>query len=169
MGLLGPRTLLGHGIHLAPEERDVIRAAGASIVHCPRSNAFLQSGMMPLRRWLEEGLSVGLGTDVAAGPSLSMFEEMGFACQVAKLRAEPIEVATALHLATVAGARALGWEARLGTLDAGKEADFILVDPALADPLGRESEDPQTVLSHLLYRARPGLVRGAYVQGARCL
>ncbi len=169
MGLLGPRTLLGHGIHLTPEEREVIRAAGASLVHCPRSNAFLQSGIMPLRRWLDEGLSVGLGTDVAAGPSLSMFEEMGFACQAAKLRDEPIDVATALHLATVGGAQALGWAARLGTLDGGKEADFILVDPALADPLGREATDPQTVLSHLLYRARPGLVRGVYVQGARCL
>ena len=169
MGLLGPRTLLGHGIHLSAEERDILKSSGASIVHCPRSNAFLQSGIMPLRRWLDEGLPVGLGTDVAAGASLSMFEEMGFACQAAKLRGEPIDVATALHLATLGGARALGWEARLGTLDAGKEADFILVDPALADPLARESGDPQTVLSHLLYRARPGLVRGVYVQGARCL
>ncbi len=169
MGLLGPRTLLGHGIHLAPEERDILKAAGATLVHCPRSNAFLQSGIMPLRRWLAEGLSVGLGTDVAAGPSLSLFEEMGFACQAAKLLGEPIDAATALHLATVGGARALGWGERLGTLEAGREADFILVDPALADPLGRESDDPQTVISHLLYRARPGLVRGAYVQGARCL
>ncbi|HJV22782.1 MAG TPA: guanine deaminase [Holophagaceae bacterium] len=169
MGLLGPRTLLGHGIHLGPEERELIKAAGASVVHCPRSNAFLQSGIMPLRRWLEEGLSVGLGTDVGAGPSLSLFEEMGFACQVAKLRSEPIDGATALHLATVGGARALGWEDRLGTLDAGKEADFILVDPALADPLGREGGEAGTVLAHLLYRARPGLVRGAFVQGARCL
>ncbi len=169
MGLLGPRTLLGHGIHLAPEEREIIRTAGATLVHCPRSNAFLQSGTMPLRRWLEEGLSVGLGTDVAAGPSLSLFEEMGFACQAAKLLGEPIDVATALHLATAGGARALGWERRIGTLDAGREADFILVDPALADPMGRESGDPQTVLSHLLYRARPGLVRGAFVQGIRCL
>ncbi|HJV90053.1 MAG TPA: guanine deaminase [Holophagaceae bacterium] len=169
MGLLGPRSLLGHGIHLAPEERELIRAAGATVVHCPRSNAFLQSGIMPLRRWLEEGLTVGLGTDVAAGPSLSLFEEMAFACQAAKLRGEPVDVATALHLATVGGAKALGWEARLGTLDEGKEADLILVDPALADPLSRDTSDPRTVLSHLLYRARPGLVRGAFVQGRRCL
>jgi guanine deaminase len=168
MGLLGPRTLLGHGIHLAPEERELIKASGSTVVHCPRSNAFLQSGIMPLRTWLEEGLSVGLGTDVAAGPSFSMWEEMGFACQAAKLRGEPIEVATALHLATAGGAAALGWGRRLGRLEAGFEADFLLVDPALADPLARELSDPQTVLSHLLYRARPGLVRGVYVQGRRC-
>ena len=168
MGLLGPRTLLGHGIHLGPEEREVIRAAGATIVHCPRSNAFLQSGIMPLRQWLAEGLSVGLGTDVAAGPSLSLFEEMGFACQAAKLRDEPVDVATAFHLATQGGARALGWGDRLGSLDRGKGADFILVDPALADPLGREDGAPEQVLARLLYRPRPGLVRGAFVQGRRC-
>ena len=168
MGLLGPRTLLGHGIHLAPEEREVIRAAGASIVHCPRSNAFLQSGIMPLRSWLDEGLSVGLGTDVAAGPSLSLFEEMGFACQASKLKEAPVDAATALHLATAAGARALGWGDRLGTLDAGKDGDFILVDPALADPLGREGGEPEAVLARLLYRPRSGMVRGAFVQGRRC-
>ncbi len=168
MGLLGPRTLLGHGIHLAPEEREVIRAAGASLVHCPRSNAFLGSGIMPLRRWREEGLSVGLGTDVAAGPSLSLFEEMGFACQAARLLGEPVDGPTALHLATIGGARALGWGSRLGTLDAGKEADFILVDPALADPLGREGGRPEAVVARLLHRPRTGMVRGAFVQGRRC-
>lgn len=168
MGLLGPRTLLGHGIHLGPEEREVIRAAGATIVHCPRSNAFLRSGIMPLRRWLAEGLSVGLGTDVAAGPSLSLFEEMGFACQAAKLREEPVDVATAFHLATQGGARALGWGDRLGSLDRGKAADFIVVDPALADPLGREGGDPARVLARLLHRPRTGMVRGAFVQGRRC-
>ena len=84
-GLLGPRTLLGHGLHLAPEERALIRATGAVLVHCPRANAFLQSGIMPLRRWLQEGLAVGLGTDVGAAPTLSMWSEMAFACTASKL------------------------------------------------------------------------------------
>ena len=85
-GLLGPRTLLGLGIHLSPSERAAIRAAGAAIVHCPRSNAFLRSGIMPLRRWLEEGLGVGLGTDVGGGPSLDLWAEMAMACTASKLR-----------------------------------------------------------------------------------
>ena len=201
-GLLGPRTLLGHGIHLAPEERAVIRAAGATIVHCPRSNAFLQSGIMPLRRWLEEGLSVGLGTDVGAGPSLSIFSEMAFACMVSKLNfasqqnlsaalanlatltpdqrehitaalaltpEAPIDQARALRLATLDGARALGLEAVTGSLEAGKDADFIVVDPRRVDPAThREAEPAAHVLSRLLYRADPAMIRATYVRGRRC-
>ena len=84
--MLNARTLLGHGIHLDASERAMIRAAGATIVHCPSSNAFLQSGIMPLRRWLNDGLSIGLGTDVAGGPSLSMWNEMAMTRTVSKLR-----------------------------------------------------------------------------------
>lgn len=86
MGMLGPRTLLGHGIHLDSAERALLRESGTTIVHCPRSNAFLKSGIMPLRQWMEEGLSLGLGTDVGAGPSLSLWAEAAFACTASKLR-----------------------------------------------------------------------------------
>ncbi len=86
MGMLGPRTLLGHGIHLDCAERALLCESGTTLVHCPRSNAFLKSGIMPLRQWLEEGLSLGLGTDVGAGPSLSMWAEAAFACTASKLR-----------------------------------------------------------------------------------
>lgn len=201
-GLLGPRTLLGHGIHLAPEERAVIRAAGATIVHCPRSNAFLQSGIMPLRRWLEEGLSVGLGTDVGAGPSLDLWTEMAFACMASKLNfasqrnlsaslanlgefsatqraritealgltAEaPVDQTQALRLATLEGARALGLDAVTGSLEAGKEADFIVVDPSRVDPAVQRGAEPAAqVLSRLLYRAEPAMVRATYVRGRCC-
>jgi guanine deaminase len=201
-GLLGPRTLLGHGIHLAPEERAAIRAAGATIVHCPRSNAFLQSGIMPLRRWLEEGLSVGLGTDVGAGPSLDLWSEMAFACMASKLHfagqqnvsarlalletlpeaqralvaaaldlapEPPIDPAQALRLATLDGARALGLAAVTGSLEAGKEADFIVVDPRRVDPApARASEPTHQVLSRLLYRADPAMIRATYVRGRLC-
>jgi guanine deaminase len=200
-GLLSARTLLGHGIHLGPLERDVIRESGSSLVHCPSSNAFLQSGTMPLRRWLEEGLSVGLGTDVGAGPSLSMFREMGEACTASKLRrasqqvqsarlrpmpglTEPqklqviealdLEPTTALngagafYLATRGGARALGLGDRLGALEAGFEADFLVVDVRLSDPFGQVAPDPAQVLSRLLYRSDPRLVQAAYVRGKRC-
>jgi guanine deaminase len=85
-GLLGPRTLLGHCIHLAPEERRTLRDTGAAVVHCPNSNAFLKSGIMPLRRWLDEDLTVGLGTDVGAGPTLSLWSEMAMAVHASKLR-----------------------------------------------------------------------------------
>ena len=201
-GLLGPRTLLGHGIHLEPSERAVIRAAGATIVHCPRSNAFLQSGIMPLRRWLDEGLAVGLGTDVGAGPSLDLWAEMAMACTASKLRWAaqqtltarleslgdlegpgrarliqaldlapdlPIDPARAFRLATLDGARALGFGDRTGSLEAGKDADFIVVDPRRVDPAqNRGAESPDQVLSRLLYRAEPAMIRASYVRGRRC-
>lgn len=199
--LLGPRTLLGHGIHLQPSERRLLRDQGCSLVHCPSSNAFLQSGTMPLRAWLEEGLSVGLGTDVGAGPSLSMFREMGEACTASKLRraAQHVQSARlrevggltedqrlrlsealdldprpaldapgAFYLATRGGAMALGLGDRLGALEAGFEADFLVVDVRCSDPFGRVSADPAQVLSRLIYRSDPRLVQAAYVRGRRC-
>ena len=200
-GLLGPRTLLGHCIHLSPAERGAIRSAGSAIVHCPRSNAFLKSGIMPLRRWLDEGLTVGLGTDVGAGPSLDLWAEMAMACTASKLRwadqqtqgrrlrglglAEPeyrrihealglepdlpIDPAQAFALATLGGARALGMADRIGSLDAGKEADFIVVDPARVDPApARDHAPADEVLCRLLYRSDASMVRASYVRGRLC-
>jgi len=201
-GMLGPRTLLGHCIHLAPSEREVLRSSGATLVHCPRSNEFIKSGIMPLRRWLNEGLSVGLASDVGGGPSLDLWGEMATACNASKLRwalqkiqaqrldgladldpalrarldqaldlapDEPITPAEAFHLATLHGARALGLEATLGSLEPGKDADFIVVDPSRVDPAENRLEEPAgEVLSRLLYRADPAMVRATYVQGRQC-
>jgi guanine deaminase len=201
-GLLGPRTLLGHGLHLDPGERARLLAAGATIVHCPRSNAFLQSGIMPLRRWLEEGLSIGLGTDVGAGPSLDLWAEMAMACTASKLHAAgqlnlgarlarmegasqadrdriaralelepepPIAPLQALRLATVDGARALGLGAVTGSLEAGKDADFLVIAPGKVDPApGRGPEPAVQVLSRLIYRSDPAMIRAAYVRGRLC-
>ena len=200
-GLLGPRTLLGHCIHLAPEERRTLRAAGAAVVHCPNSNAFLKSGIMPLRRWLDEDLTVGLGTDVGAGPTLSLWSEMAMAVNASKLRwagqanqaralarldlpeadrervvqalglapDAPIDPAQAFVLATLGGARALGLADRIGSLDPGKEADFIVVDPAWADPAPDRAPEPaEQVLGRLLYRGGAGMVRSTYVRGRLC-
>lgn len=174
-GMLNARTLLGHGIHLDASERAMIRDAGASIAHCPSSNTFLQSGVMPLRRWLEEGLSIGLGTDVAGGPSLSMWDEMAMACTVSKLRfallgesysaLNPLE---AFHIATLGAAKALGLSDRIGSLEAGKDADFLVVDPCLADPAERVGDAADRVLSRLIYRADPRMVQETFVRGKRC-
>lgn len=200
-GLLGPRTLLAHGIHLSPQERALLLESGASLVHCPSSNAFLQSGIMPLRNWLAEGLSVGLGSDVGAGPSLSMFKEMAQACTASKLRragqqvqaarvwgldgfsdAQKLALCEALdlgpdaaldavgafHLATRGGAAALGWEDRIGGLDAGLEADFLVVDVRRSDPLGEVPGNPALALARLIYRSDPQMVRHTFVRGRRC-
>ncbi|MBL0313890.1 MAG: guanine deaminase [Holophagaceae bacterium] len=174
-GMLNHRTLLGHGIHLDASERAMIRAAGATIVHCPSSNAFLESGVMPLRRWMEEGISVGLGTDVAGGPTLSMWNEMAMACTVSKIRSTllketraTVKPTEAFHLATRAAALSLGLSDRIGSLDNGMDADFVVVDPRRVDPAERNEDAADRVLSRLIYRADPRMVKATFVRGKQC-
>ena len=162
----GAQTILAHAIHLS--EREVARLAesGAHVAHCPGSNLFLASGAMPLARYLEAGVSVGLGSDVAAGPELSIFAAMraGAYTQSGLRVLEAREAPTAdprqagcidapaprhiapldwLRLATLDGARALGIDDVTGSLEPGKEADLIVVDVDRTAPLpGIEASEP---------------------------
>ena len=136
----------------------MIRAAGATIVHCPSSNAFLESGVMPLRRWLDEGLSIGLGTDVAGGPTLSMWNDDGlhrFQNPNGPLKeANPtVKPAEAFHLATKAAAHGLGLKDRIGSLDKGMDADFVAVIRRLVDR-GARRKTPLIASCHGLSTAR---------------
>jgi len=172
-GGLGPRSILAHAVHLSPREIGRLAETGSRIAHCPSSNLFLASGAMPLSRYLEAGLVVGLGSDVAGGPELSMFSVMrAGAYTQSGLRTMLGETlpsllpADWLRLATLDGARALGLEERIGSLEAGKEADFIVVDPRTTDPLpGGPADDPSEIVSRLIFRNRPEMIRGAWVRG----
>src|SRR3954451_3422885 len=141
-GMLTPKTVLGHCIHLKPREIEAIAVAQANVAHCPTSNLFLGSGLMKLDQILKAGIAVGLGSDVAAGPELNMWQVMRAAIDVQKARTayeqnlrslRPVE---AFYLATLGGARALGKMAEIGTLEPGKEADLLLVDIAPTLPYG---------------------------------
>jgi guanine deaminase len=174
-GGLRPGTILGHAIHLSDREIGRIVESGAAIAHCPASNLFLASGAMPLARYLDAGMVIGLGSDVAAGPDASLFTVMragaytqnglhslGLAPHPAM---PPIEW---LRLATLGGARALGAQDRIGSLEVGKEADMIVVDASTTLPLGgiaSHADGPEEVLSRLIYRSHPDMVRGAWVRG----
>jgi guanine deaminase len=83
--MLKDRTILAHGIWLDEEELKMIKEAGASISHCPNSNTSIQSGIMPCKKYLDMGMKVGLGTDVAGGYSTSMFDAIRNAIGVSKL------------------------------------------------------------------------------------
>jgi guanine deaminase len=172
---LGPHALLAHAIHLS--DREVVRLAetDSKIAHCPASNLFLASGAMPLSRYLDAGLSVGLGSDVAAGPDLSIFGAMRAGAYTQNGRRSmlgdqqrPLEPLDWLRLATLGGATALGQQDAIGSLEPGKEADFILVDPELTEPLpGAAADEAQDLMSRLIFRAHPEMVRGAWVRGRR--
>src|SRR3984893_353392 len=143
-GLLTPKTMLGHCIHLSAREIDAIAAAQSNIAYCPTSNLFLGSGLFRLDQLLKAGLAIGLGSDVGAGPELNMWQVMRAALDVQKGRSmsEPalqrLRPSEAFYLATSGGARALGKSAFIGSLDAGKDADFIVVNLEAVLPYGKQ-------------------------------
>lgn len=174
-GGLGHRAILAHAIHLTDREIGRLRETGARVAHCPESNLFLGAGVMPLAKYLDAGLMVGLGSDVAGGPDVSIFRQMRVAAQSqATLRAVagetrpslgPLEL---LRLGTLDGARALGLGDVVGSIEAGKEADLIAVDPALTAPVpGADPEGAGDLVTRLIHRTHPDMVRAAWVRGRR--
>lgn len=131
-GLLGPRTVMAHCIYSDDTEVELLRRSGTYVAHCPQSNAQLSSGIAPIRRYMDLGMNVGLGTDVAGGADLSMFRCMADAVAVSKLRwrlvDESLRALTtqeALWLATAGGGSFFG---KVGSLEAGYEFDALVLD-----------------------------------------
>ena len=175
-GMLTPKTVLGHCIHLNPREIAAIAAAQSSVAHCPTSNLFLGSGLIKLDQLLKAGIAVGLGSDVAAGPELNMWQVMRAAIDVQKARGayepnlRPLRPNEALYLATQGGARALSKSEIIGTLDTGKEADLIIVDLATLLPYPKDAAALQELsaedaLALCIYRGGPQAILEAYVRG----
>jgi guanine deaminase len=172
-GGLGSRTVLAHAVHLSDRELARLVETGTRVAHCPISNLFLASGVMPLGRYLEAGLSLGLGSDVAGGPDLSIFSVMrvGFYAQnarrVAGLETGPVlSPLEWLRLGSLGGAEALGLSDAIGSLEVSKEADLIAVDPSFAAPIpGVSDDDPDDLASRLIFRGHPDMVRAAWVRG----
>ncbi|WP_048148764.1 guanine deaminase [Palaeococcus ferrophilus] len=156
-GLLGERTVVGHAIHLSDRERAILARTGTKVAHCPSSNFFLHSGVMDLRAHERLGLTVALGSDVGAGPFLSMLEVLRDAYY-----ANAMSPAKAFHLLTMGGARALGMEDRIGSLEVGKEADFVVINP---EPLAEAGEDVEVLLSRLMILGDERNVAATYVRG----
>ena len=175
-GLLTPKTMLGHCIHLNAREIDAIAAAQSNIAHCPTANLFLGSGLLKLDQLLNAGIAIGLGSDVAAGPELNMWQVMRSALAVQKARymAEPnlprMRPSEAFYLATSGGARALGKSDTIGSLDIGKEADLLVVDLAALLPYGKDGarfDDLSTedILALCIYRGNPQATLETFVRG----
>jgi guanine deaminase len=175
-GGLGERTVLAHAVHLSDRELDRLVESRTRVAHCPISNLFLASGVMPLGRYLDAGLSLGLGSDVAGGPDLSIFSVMrvGFYGQNAR-RVAGLETGRVLsplewlRLGSLGGASALGLDDVTGSLEAGKEADVIAIDPSYLAPIQGTpaDDDPEDLASRLIFRAHPDMVRAAWVRGRR--
>src|SRR3954447_11981812 len=175
-GLLTPKTVLGHCIHLNPREVAALAATQANVAHCPTSNLFLGSGLIKLDQLMKAGIPVGLGSDVAAGPELNMWQVMRAAIDVQKARGayEPnlraLRPSEAFYLATQGGARALSKSKIIGTLDAGKEADLTVIDLAALTPYGSRGQmmdqlSTEDVVALCIYRGGPHATVSTYVRG----
>ena len=172
-GGLGPSSVFAHAVHCSDAELERLVGSGSHVAHCPVSNMFLSSGIMPLARYLQAGLSVGMGSDVAAAPDLSIFTQLrsGFYTQnalrtVTDDRRAILDPLGWLRLATLGGARALGLDEAIGSVEVGKEADLIVVDPTRTLPPGAtDTSDAEATMDRLIFRERPGMVRAAWVRG----
>ncbi len=164
LGLLRKGVLGAHGVWLNANDRKILVEHDVGVAHCPQSNMKLSSGAAPVREMLAEGVRLGLGTDGAASNNdLDMFEEMLTAALLSKHASGDPTSAPApkvLEMATLGGARALGMEDRLGSLEPGKRADLIVVD--VGAPRLHPMFDP---VSHLVYAAKGADVRHSVIEG----
>ena len=126
--LLGERSVFAHGVHLCDEECERLAETGSAIAFCPTSNFFLGSGLFNLPMAEKHKVNVGLGTDVGAGTSFSLLHTLNEAYKVMQLQGAKLSPFKSLYLATLGGARALRLEDKIGNLQPGSEADFVVLD-----------------------------------------
>ncbi len=164
LGVVGPRLIAVHAVHLDEAELDLMAREGVSVVHCPSSNLKLASGIANLAGMRARGIRVGLGTDGAASNNrLDMWTEMRTAALLAKAasgNAAMVTAAEALEMATLDGARALGLDSEIGSIEAGKAADLTAVELSSLETL--PSFDP---VSQLVYAAGREHVSHVWVAG----
>jgi guanine deaminase len=172
-GLVGPRSVLAHNVHPSDAELKLLAASGATVAHCPTSNAALGSGLFPLDRHLSAGVRVALGSDVGAGNGFSLFKEGLQAYFLQQLRGPdgvPLTSAHLLHLATAAGADALELRDQVGDLGVGMRFDALWLDPRPGTPLDiglRHADGAANALAKAFALATPADVRGVWVDGER--
>jgi 5-methylthioadenosine/S-adenosylhomocysteine deaminase len=164
LGVFGGRTVAAHCVWVNEADMAILKARGVGVAHCPSSNMKLASGVAPVVRMLALGIHVGLGPDgPASNNDLDMFEEMDLAAKlqkVSRLDPQALPAAVALDMATIGGARVLGLEKEIGSLETGKRADMIMVrlDRPNAVPLYH-------AVSQMVYALKADDVRDVMVNG----
>jgi guanine deaminase len=167
-GLLDHRTVLAHGVYLTDEELDLLHQRSARIAHCPNSNLFLGSGLFRLHHVRAAGVVVGLGSDIGAGTTPSMFTSMADAYKVQQVQNVSLTPVQLWYLATLGGAHALSMEGETGSLEVGKSADFLVLDlhatPLLALRMSHAGS-VEELLAGLIFVGDDRTVERAFIAG----
>jgi guanine deaminase len=168
--LVGRRSVLAHNVHPTDGELARLAASGATVAHCPCSNAALGSGIFPMQRHLAAGVRFALGTDVGGGTGFGLLKEGLQAYLLQRVSGDGVmlNAAQLLYLATRAGAEALGVENETGDLRPGKSADYVVLRPVAGSPLAMvaaHAERPEDILSALFTLAGQESVSEVCVHG----
>ncbi len=171
-GLLGPRALLGHCIHLDEGERRLLSESGSVAVFCPTSNLFIGSGLFDLARAHDPAapLRVALATDVGGGTSYSMLQTLAEGYKVLQLQGQNLPALLGFYWLTLGNARALGLDDRIGALAPGREADIVVLDARATPAMAHRAERLASLEEELFLLMTLGddrAVRATYVAGRR--
>lgn len=167
-GILGPRSLLGHCLHLSDRELGALRDSESVAVFCPTSNLFLGSGLFDWQRTQQHAVQVATATDVAAGTSFSMLTTMDAAYKVLQLQGQRLNPLYSFYQITLGNAQALGLEEQIGTLDPGTDADIIVLDSRASSSLRLRMETVGDLADELMVLqtlADERVVKSVYVRG----
>lgn len=168
-GILGPRTVLAHCVWMQDSELELMAKVGAAVAHCPVSNLKLASGIAPITDMLDHGIVVGIGTDgVKENNNLDMMEEMKYVPLLQKVRkydARVMKAEKVIRMATIDGAKALGLDQQIGSLEIGKQADLITVDFRKLHLTPVLHETYNNIVSNLVYSAQGSDVTNVMVNG----
>jgi guanine deaminase len=169
-GLLGPRSLFAHGIHLNEREAARLSESGSSIVHCPTSNTFLGSGLMPMERLQIRNIAIGLATDIGGGTSYSMLATMAEAYKVQMLNGLKLSATDLFRMATRGNAERLHLGDEVGSLNVGTFADITVLDPEATPVLASRhalSQSLEDILFSLMMLGDDRAVSATYIAGQR--
>lgn len=171
--ILGEKTLLAHCLYLSPPELQLIKESGSKIIHCPTSNIFLQSGFMPYRRYETYEIPIGLGTDVAGGYTLSMFNCMRDAIETSKIvnllndnRPYPILQPTEVFwVSTLGGAKILQLDEKIGSIEENKDADLVVIKAKPSFSFYCNMDDANSILQNFIYLPTTYNIEKVFIAG----
>ncbi len=166
--LVNNRSVFAHCIHLSESEWNRLADSGSNIAFCPSSNLFLGSGLFDIEKARNKGINLGLATDVGAGTSLSQFKTMLDAYKVCQMHGASLSPEESIYLTTLGAAKVMGINKFVGSLETGKEADFIVVNPHNINSISRRINEIKTIDEELFLYITMGderLIDQTYILG----